>query len=377
MREWTPELLAEMRRTGDPLADATLQRAMARGDVPRMNAIFRSFAADDVQVPADAPQEFLDFLRDTHQLPAGTDRARVGRGAQVMLEHATLCALVLLLKSLPSGYAAPRLADVLHLSHNLERRPYRRALGVLQMLVNISKPGAFTEGGAAVVTGQKLRLLHAGVRHVVRTRVPEFEQRFGTPISQLDLTFTLMTFSLMVIEGLDTLGIHWDEDEAGDYFQLWQAYGQLQGIRPEWMPRTLEEGRAFCAAYASELRPAAENPSGVALTLADLDMMRHLVPWPLRLLGLGSAPRVYLLRLLGEEAAARVGVTRSPGDRWTEALAMRLPVLWQHLWQALEPEREAHDRVARLFFRTLIVGAWGSEVRFSVPEDLRDLRKLA
>ena len=377
MREWTPELLAEMRRTGDPLADATLQRAMERRDVPSMNAIFRSFAADDVQVPADAPQEFLDFLRDTHQLPAGIDRARVARGARVMLEDATLCALALLLKSLPSGYAAPRLATVLHMSHNLERRPYRRALGVLQMLVNISRRGAFTEGGAAVVTGQKLRLLHAGVRHIVRTRIPDFEPRFGTPISQLDLTFTMLTFSLMVIEGLATLGIHWSEEQAGDYFHLWQAYGQLQGIRPEWMPRTLAEGRAFCAAYAREFGTAASNPSGVALTLADLDMMRRLVPWPLRLLGLGSAPKVYLLRMLGEEAAARVGVARGRSHFWVELLAMRLPVAWQHLWQALEPERKAHDRVARLFFRTLIVGAWGGEVRFSVPEDLRDLRKLA
>lgn len=377
MREWTPELLDEMRHTGDPLADETVRRAVAANDVPRINAIFRSFAAEDEQVPADAPAEFLEFVQATRHLPPGTDRDSVARGAQVMLGNATLVALALLLKSLPAGYAAPRLATVLQMSGNMEKRAYRRSLGVLQMLVNVSRRDAFTEGGAAVVTGQKLRLLHAGVRHVVRARLPHYEARFGTPISQLDMTYTIMTFSVMVVDGLRALGVRWTDAQAADYFRLWTTYGELQGIRREWMPQTLEEGRALCQAYECEYSDAAGNPDGVRLTRADLDMMRGLVPWPLKLLGLGSAPEVYLLRMLGAEAAARVGVQRSAANVWCEWLALRLPVLWQRLWRTLAPEKEAHDRISRLFFRTLIVGAWGEEVRFLVPENLADLRKLA
>lgn len=377
MREWTTELLDEMRRTGDALADETLAQAVRDGEVPRISKVFRSFAADDSLIPEDAPAEFLAFVRNTRQVPLDVDRVRVARGAQVMLNHATLVALALLLKSLPSGYAAPRLATVLHMSHNLEKRPYRRALGVLQMLVNIAQPNAFVDGGTAVVTGQKLRLLHAGVRHIVRERLGDFEAAFGTPISQLDMVYTTMTFSVMVVDGLAALGVQWSGDDAADYFHLWQAYGQLQGIRPEWMPRDLDEGRAFCEAYARELRPAAENPDGVALTRADLKMMRRLIPWPMRALGLGTAPDVYLMRMLGPDAAARVGVRRRARNVWCEWVALRLPVLWQRLWQNLTPEKEAHDRISRLFFRTLIVGAWGEEVRFSVPAHLSDLRKLA
>jgi hypothetical protein len=377
MREWTPELLDEMRRTGDPLADATLQRVMSQGDLRRINTIFRSFAAEDAGLPADAPEEFLAFVRTTRQLPEDIEGARVARGAQVMLEHATLCALALLLKSLPSGYAAPRLATVLHLTGNLEKRPYKRALGVLQMLVNISQPRAFSDGGAAVVTAQKLRLLHAGVRHVVRSRVPDFEERFGTPVSQLDMVFTIMTFSVLVADGLAALGVAWTDADAEDYFHLWQMYGRMQGISREWMPASLDEGRAFCAAYAREFRPAAENAAGVALTRADLAMLRGLIPWPMRLLGLGSAPAVYLVRMMGKEAAARVGVVRTPGHVWCEWLALRIPVLWQKLWRNADPEKEAHDRISRLFFRTLIVCAWGEEVRFRVPGKLSDFRKLA
>jgi hypothetical protein len=374
MRTWTPEILDEMSRTGDPVAEATLEHA-ASADIRRINTVFRSFTADDASLPADAPPEFIAFVKATRTLPSDIDPERVARGAQVLLENATLCSVVLLLKSLPCGYAAPRLSNVLHMTHNLERRPYRRALGVLQMLVNISEPKAFRDGGTAVVTAQKLRLLHAGVRHVVRKHLPDFP--FPVPVSQLDMTYTIMTFSVLVVDGLDALGVKLSDQDAQDFFHLWQMYGELQGIRREWMPRTLEEGRAFCDAYAREFRDAAENPDGVALTKADLKMMKQLIPWWLRLVGLGGAPKVYLLRLMGKEAAARVGI--KPGLRrlWCEWLVLKFPVFWHRLWKTIAPEPDAHERISRFFFRSLIVQAWGHEVTYIVPLRLRDFRRLA
>ena len=377
-REWTPELLDAMRHTGDELADTTLAQAAAlHGEVSKINAVFRSFAADDAQIPADAPPELLAFAAATRELPAGLDAARVERGARVMMDNAMLCALALLLKSLPSGYAAPRLSHVLHLTHNLERRPYKRALGVLQMLVNIARPGAFAPGARAVVTAQKMRLLHAGVRQVVHRRLPGFAARFGVPVSQLDMAFTIMTFSVYVIDGLTELGVQLSDADAEDYFYLWRMYGQMQGIRPEWMPASMAEGRALCRAYESEIRPASENPDGVLLTAADLDMMRGLLPWPLRLLGLGLAPRVYLVRLLGEAGAARVGVTPVVGHALLDWLILRLPVLWHRFWNAAARDSDAHARLSRFFFSALIDEAWGGDVRFSVPDHLRDMRRLA
>jgi hypothetical protein len=376
MPAWTPELLQAMRHTGDERADEALRTATAvHGDVARISQVFRSFAADEAELPADAPAELRDFVADTQALPSSLDPARAARGAEVMLDHATLVALVLLLKSLPSGYAAPRLATILHFTGNLEQRPYRRALGVLQMLVNLSRSGAFVPGGRALVTGQKLRLLHAGIRHLVRRHVPDFEARFGAPVSQLDMVYTTMTFSVKVIDGLATLGVPLTAQQQDDYFHLWHSYGLLQGIRPEWMPADVSEGRALCRAYDAELSEAATNPAGVALTAADLAMMRQLMPAPLRWLGLGSAPQVYLVALLGPADAARVGV--APAHPLLEHLVLKLPRAWQRLWNATLPDHQVHADWSRRFFSVLIDRAWGGEVRFSVPEHLRDLRRLA
>lgn len=376
MPAWTPELLDRMRHAGDERADQALATATAlHGDVARISQVFRSFAADERELPADAPAELRQFIADTQALPPSLDAPRAQRGAQVMLDHALLVALVLLLKSLPSGYAAPRLATILHFTGNLEKRPYRRALGVLQMLVNLSQPEAFAPGGRALVTGQKLRLLHAGIRRLVRRHVPDFEARFGTPVSQLDMAYTIMTFSVEVIDGLATLGVPLTDAQQADYFHLWHSYGLMQGIRAEWMPSDLTEGRALCAAYAAETADAAANPAGVALTAADLAMMRRLVPWPLRLLGLGAAPQVYLVQLLGDAAAARVGV--GPVHPWLQGLVRSLPHAWQRLWDAALPDRAVHATWSRWFFEALIDRAWGGEVRFLVPAHLRDLRRLA
>lgn len=377
MREWTTELLDEMARTGDPLAEEAVRQACFCGEVPGISTLFKSFAAEGACIAADAPQPFHEFVARTASLPQGIDLDAVERGAGVMLRNATLCALILLLKSLPAGYAAPRLSSVLNMTQNLEQRPYRRALGVLQMLVNISQPHAFQPGGPAIVTAQKLRLLHAGVRHVVGRHIPWFATRWGTPVSQLDMAFTIMTFSVHVIDGMAALGVRWPRQDAEDFFHFWRMYGELQGVRPEWMPATIEEGRAFCEAYAREFRSAGENPHGVALTRADLKMMKSLVPWPLRAIGLGGAPTAYLLRLLGREAAARVGVKRKVGHRWADWLALRLPPLWHRLWRTITPDGEVHEEISRYFFRTLIIHEFGREVTFTVPRNLSDLRRLA
>jgi hypothetical protein len=189
------------------------------------------------------------------------------------------------------------------------------------------------------------------------------------------MAYTTMTFSVKVIDGLATLGVPLTAQQQADYFHLWHSYGLLQGIRPEWMPADVSEGRALCRAYDAELADAATNPAGVALTAADLAMMRQLMPAPLRWLGLGSAPQVYLVELLGRADAARVGV--APAHPLLEHLVLRLPRAWQRLWNGALPDHRVHAAWSRRFFSTLIDRAWGGEVRFSVPEHLKDLRRLA
>ena len=196
---------------GDVEADACfaeLQGVLAKQDFA---GLFDSLNANDEPLPADMNPVLRAFFDKAVRLPQmdgqDVDRAQLTRGEKVFMTHAFPSALVLLVKSLPEGYSAPRLSRVLALSGNLRHHPYRRLLGVLQMLINVTSVGGFESKGLAIVTAVKMRMLHAGIRNIVPKYEPEFEKEFGTPVSLEDMLGTVMGFSLLVIQGLQRMHI--------------------------------------------------------------------------------------------------------------------------------------------------------------------------
>jgi hypothetical protein len=261
------------------------------------------------------------------------------------MTHAMPAALVLLTKSLPAGYAAPNLARILHVSGDLERHPYARTLGVLQMVLNVCTCRGFETGGEAVITAQKLRLLHAGVRAIVRQQLPDYEAAYGVPVNQEDMLGTIMGFSYLVIVGLRQLGAGLSPAEEEDFYYLWRIYAQLMGIFPAYVPETVIDAAAFYAAYARRHYVAAgDNPAGVHLAAADLRMLQELLPRALRCLGLGLLPRLYMWELLGPEGCGRVGIAPVCGHYMLRWLTYHLPRLWLRLEETLDRyDRAVHE----------------------------------
>ena len=374
---WSEALHAEMRQRGDPPADRLVQDLVLTHGIEAADRVFRVYGVTGTRIPDDAPAPLRAFIEATGGIPPEVDVAAAEEGARVLLDNAFLTAFILLAKTLPEGYAAPPLTRILNFTHNLEYHPYKRLLGVLQLLVNMTMPEGFVPNGHAVMTAQKLRLLHAGIRHVVREKDPGYVEAFGCPVSQEDMIYTALTFSLNVVEGLQLLGAPLTEREADAYYAMWHGYALLQGIEPKWMPANLADAKKFMAAYARHYVGADQNPAGVMLTRADLNMLRDLMPRLLRWLGLGIAPRFYMVHLVGDEAAARVGVKRVRGHRVARWVLMRLPSAWRKFWGSVTPDREHHEWVSRLFFRALIVRQWNGQVTYSIPASMRELKPLA
>jgi hypothetical protein len=145
--------------------------------------------------------------------------------------------LVLLASSLPRGYAAPCLCEILSISRDLERHPYGRLMGVVQLLINISDADAFDGTGRAVVTARKLRLLHAGVRSIAERYRPGYQARYGVPVNHEDMLATIMGFSLLLIDGIRRLRLPLADEEAEDLYYLWRTFAVLMGIHPEGRPQ--------------------------------------------------------------------------------------------------------------------------------------------
>jgi len=380
---WTdPEFLDHLRSQGDTLADEAVTRLVEQGELASVNKIFKHMTGNGDPLPDDVAEPFRRFLAETAELPAWVDLERVERGERIYMRHALTISVVLLAKSLPEGYSAPNLTRILHMSGDLEHHPFQRLMGVLQMIVNICS-GGFDERERALVTAQKLRLLHAGVRHVADRMLPDYRQQFGAPVNHEDMIATVMGFSYLVIEGLHRIEVDLTPEEAEDLYYLWRVFAQLMGIHPvgrpddpSFFPEDLAAAKAFYDLYGERhFTGPEENPEGVTLTRNNLRMMQALIPRWMRWLGLGIVPSIYMEDLLTQEARARVGVEPVAGHRLLKRFLLWLP----RMLQKIEDDLPGHvaDHFGQILFQSMIVRSRGGQVTFLIPDSLEDLHKLA
>jgi len=376
---WSDDAFLDvLRRSSDPAADAAVAGLIADGGLPAIGAIFKLLRANATPLPPDAPQSLKDFMASSAGLPPDLDLGRLPRGGHAFLRNALPSVVVLLASSLPRGYAAPCLTEILTISKDLERHPFARLMGVVQLLLNISDGDAFQPQGRAIVTAQKLRLLHAGVRRITAQYRPRYEAMFGIPVNQEDRLATIMGFSYLLIDGIHRLGLPLKDEEAEDLYYLWQVFARLMGIHPEGrpgddsrIPPTIADAGTFYAAYVrrNDTGPS-RNPAGVVLTQDNLTMMRSMIPWWLRILGLGFAPSIFMTEVMTGEELARVGVTPIVGHRAIKAFLSRVVRLGQDFGE----DTRFESRLARRLLQGMVDFDRRGEVPFSIPFSRYDLR---
>ncbi|MCB0282518.1 MAG: DUF2236 domain-containing protein [Calditrichaeota bacterium] len=379
---WTDSFLDQLRNQSDDLADTHLIKLMEDSEIQHISEVFKKLDTNTAEPVHKLFPELDDFYKETHKLPAGIDFARIDRGEKAFARFAFPAALVMLTKSLPEGYAAPNLAQVLNISKNLERHPYRRLLQVLQMLLNVCAVHGFEDGGRAVITAQKLRLLHAGIRHIAKQYLPDYAKNYHIVVNHEDMLATIMGFSLLVLKGLRTLNCNMTAQEEEDFFYIWRVYAVMMGIYPpdkpdafDYIPDSVTDAELFYQAYARRhYRNAVDNPDGVQLTKANVKMLKKLVPFWLKIFGFGFAPQVYTYHLLGKEAAARVGINRVAAHSLLKFWLFKLPAVI-NIFSGMG-ERSSHHYFAGLVFQKMINKKFGHEITFTVPDSLSQVKQM-
>jgi ER-bound oxygenase mpaB/B'/Rubber oxygenase, catalytic domain len=380
---WTEEFLDQMRSQGDARADDMLNLVLQDGEAEEAlrQKIFRVMDSND-EKPVEATFPVLaNFFEASESLPSDIDADRLRRGEDVFSRCAFDGALALLAKSLPEGYQAPNLGKILMLSGDLQSHTYRRLLATLQTVVNVSTYGGFQPGGRAVITAQKLRLLHAGIRRIARRNLPDFEATYGVPVNQEDLLATVIGFSLLVIQGWEIHSVPITQDEKEDYLYLWMTYARMMGIHPPYdhrstayIPTDVADAEAFYAAYQRRHYVAADvNPQGVALARANLQMLKDLVPTPLKLIGFGLLPRILMYDLMGGAACAALAIPRVPAHGLVKLILRGLHGLLT-LFEVGGPK--CHHRLSIVLMQALIDRSYGGRVAFTLPTKMAEIRQM-
>jgi uncharacterized protein (DUF2236 family) len=305
-----------LRAVGDPSVDALVADLARSGHVRAVSRVLRSLVDNDQPVPAELPDPMERWLEATASVPAWADVERMERGCRLVVDHGPQVCLALSTASLVFCYAAYPGVKVLTFSHRLDQDAYRRVGETAQFLLAVTAPGSLGDGGRGVRKIQKVRLLHASIRHLIEHSRRWDSAADGVPICQEDLAGTLLSFSWVVVESLRKLGMRVSDDEAEDYHYRWRVIGEMLGVDPAAIPPDL--GAAAELADAIMRRNHRHSAEGAAMTRALFEMHANSLPVGFD----GAAPAVTRF-LVGDEICDCVEV---PHTRWDRIVSLQRAV---------------------------------------------------
>jgi hypothetical protein len=312
---WTDGFLDRMRHEADPDADEVVEAYFTESERPGAHHFFRQLVLHPDLPPEEASPAVSDYLAARPPLPRWADPARMAQGEEFFGRWGLYVPLVLICKSLPECYAAAKGVQVLHLTARLATEPRRRVVETAQMVLDVMSPGGMQPGAPGYQTVRRVRLMHAGVRYLIRNdpRIardangdgdggPRWAGDWGVPINQEDLAGTLTTFSWTVLTGLQSLGAVIGGAEADAYLHAWNVVGAMLGIREELLPQDATDAEALSERVRA--RQWGPTPEGVEMARALVDMLDESRPARV----LPGFSGTFIRHFVGDECADMLGV---------------------------------------------------------------------
>jgi hypothetical protein len=366
-QSWSDNFLEQMRQQCDPLADEAIRGLFQQGQVPAANALMRQLVSNEQALPEHLPSSLRGYFEQSGRLPPWVDMGLVRQGEELFGRYGPQIVLALFCASLPSCYCVAKGVQVLHLTARLETDPYRRILETAQMIIDVMAPGGLGPEGLGVRSAQKVRLMHAAVRHLIR-QSGQWNPDWGQPINQEDLAGTLLTFSTIILESLEKMGCDFTPAETLAYYHAWRAVGFVMGLDERLMPESPQGGTQLLNAIRRRHYQA--SPEGQAMTRALIEVMKHLTPGNI----FDGMPATLMRYLMGDTYADFMGV---PPSEWERIVMGPLRTLGWVLDKKVDMAPPVVAKLLSMVGRRVLDGlAWvnrGPErLPFRIPSALRE-----
>jgi hypothetical protein len=371
---WTHAFMNELRMKMDPLADTVIERLFTESQVDSVNQLMRTLAENDALPSSRLPPYVREYLAQTQADVPRLDPEKLRQGQELFERFGPEVMMILGFYSLPAAYAARKGVQVLYRTGLLHKHPVRRIFETAQLVLDVMSTGGLEPGGRGVRTAQKVRLMHAAVRYMIRhdARHPWDAQELGQPINQEDLAGTLMTFSYVVLEGMRMLHLQLTREQQESWLYCWAAVGHILGVDPRLVPARLEEARELT--FLIRERQVAPSQEGVAMTASLVEGLKQLMPDLLE--GLPESTIHFFLdqdQWQGRNVADMLQVARPD---WTAFI----PHTVKHLAGWVDRVGDTHvivARVLRSLSKGLVEGMLrvanrGQRTPFSIPTHLQE-----
>ncbi|MGW7018719.1 oxygenase MpaB family protein [Streptomyces decoyicus] len=317
---YTEASMDTLRQVGDELADATVATLFRRGEVGKFNTLMRYLSTVGQDPPDGLPEVAREYLHTTSAPPDWVDWSEMEKARLFFIDNNVHISTALSFASMPACYVIPHIAKLLSATHSL-KYPSKRMAETGQFTVYLMQPDAFEAGSRFIPAAQKVRLLHASIRHHLQREDRWDTDSLGTPICQEDMIGGQMLFSLLVLDSLHRLGIHMSIDGAEAYFYAWRVVGAMLGIDQDQVPKDLDAARQFFDLYMT--RYMGPSDEGAHLTRQLIDLYEEVVPGTLFDPVVGALIRY----LIGDTCADWLDVPRTAWDTAIKAAPALLGML--------------------------------------------------
>jgi hypothetical protein len=348
---WSDAHFDRLRLVADPEVDPLAMELFEREGPPGLIALTRTLEDWDAPIPAHLPDAMRAWFAEPVDYPDFVDPHRIRMAEELFVAYGPVTTVVLLMCAVPHFFTNPAGARSFYLARIFSPDSLRnRMLEVSRFVTSITQYGGLAQywysprqcadgtrttvcKGQGMLTVQKLRMIHAGVRILLRaSRSPEKSwdtDRLGEPINQVDVTEAVLSFCFCTIDGLAKLGIVQTPDEQEATLCAWKTVGHLLGMPEELQPVDVAEGRALHKQLFE--RACCETMESKVLITEVMHIMRCMVPRPLRPL-----PPALMRYLMGARVADQLEV---PENR----IVLRSLIRTRRLWG----ERQVFARIAR------------------------------
>lgn len=305
------------------MADEVIRDLMENNLLEATNRILFSLEKNN-SIAEGLPPSLQNFLTQTSQLPSWADPKKLRKAQELFSLYGLEISLILFCKSLPQSYCCPKGVKVLHSTGRLSQDPTfnkftRRVMETSKFVMNVLSENSFESEGSAIVTIQKVRLLHASIRYYLKKHHWDSEN-LGQPINQQDMIGTLMSFSALVIEGLEMLNINWNNEEKDAYIHCWNVAGYILGVKPEFLPANYDEALSLGNLIFDDQKGYSKEGQEMAEAL--VSFIHYILPGNL----LDGMAENMICFLLGEENIKFIGLKKEE-----DFLEKKLPIIYKLL----------------------------------------------
>lgn len=271
LAKYSPDFLDRMRHVCDPLADAAVASLPRQRPSAMLEEVERRAASE-----GGAFQRFLDV---THQVPAWIDWDAVEQARRVQLAFSTVRGIALLTSSLIEGYSLSNATHVLIATGRLHQDVTRRIYETGQMSHNMSVKDGMRPGGVGHRIVLEVRLLHAMVRKHLKQRGWN-TARYGEPINQEDMAFTIIEFDYLALRGMERMGVTLSDSDRRAVHHFWRYAAWLHGVDTGMLTNCpAEEQVQYQQIRAHQYAP---NDEGRLLALTVIRSLAHRPPFYLK-----------------------------------------------------------------------------------------------